>query len=46
MAIFAAMRADKRAEAGDMEGKAVWLSIREAIEELQRTLPRRDEPTH
>ncbi len=42
----AAMQADKWGEAGDMEGRRVWLSIREAIEELQRTRPRRDEPTH
>ncbi len=42
----AAKRADALLEAGDMEGKAVWLNIREAIEELQRTQPRRDEPTH
>ncbi len=44
--IFAAMQADMRAEAGNMEGHRVWLSIREAIEELQRTRPKRDEPTH
>ena len=44
--IFAAMQADKRAEAGDREGRRVWLSIREAVEELQRTRPRGDEPTH
>ena len=43
---FAAMQADKRAEAGDMEGRRVWLSIREAIGELKRTRPRGDEPTH
>ena len=42
----AAMRAAALLETGDMEGRAVWLSIREAIEELQRTWPRRDEPTH
>ena len=44
--IFAAMQSDKRPEAGDMEGRRVWLSIREAIKELQRTRPRGDEPTH
>ena len=44
--IFAAMQADTRLETGDMEGHRVWLSIRGAIEELQRTRPRRDEPTH
>ncbi len=43
---FAAMQADKRAEAADMEGRRVWLSILEAIEELQRTRPKRDESTH
>ena len=42
----AAMRADALLEAGDIEGRRVWLSIREAIKELQRTRPRRDEPTH
>ncbi len=42
----AAMRADALLEAGDKEGRRVWLSIREATEELQRTRPRRDEPTH
>ncbi len=42
----AAMRADALLEAGDMEGRRVWLSIREAIKELQRTRPTRDEPTH
>ena len=41
-----AMRADAFLEAGDMAGRRVWLSIREAIKELQRTRPRRDEPTH
>ncbi len=45
-AIHAAMQADKLAEAGDREGRRVWLSILEAIEELQRTRPRHDEPTH
>ena len=42
----AAVRADALLEDGDMEGSRVWLSIREAIGELQRTQPRRDEPTH
>ena len=42
----AAMRADAFLEDGDMEGRRVWLNIREAIEELQRTRPRRDEATH
>ncbi len=33
--IEAAMRADDRLAAGDMEGEAVWLRIVKAIEELQ-----------
>ncbi len=32
--IEAAMRADEFMEAGDMEGRAVWLRIVKAIEEL------------
>ncbi len=32
--IHAAMRADELMEAGDMEGRAVWLRIVKAIEEL------------
>ncbi len=32
--IEAAMRADERLAAGDMEGEAVWLRILKAIEEL------------
>ncbi len=32
--IEAAMRADERLAAGDMEGEAVWLRIVKAIEEL------------
>ncbi len=32
--IHAAMRADARLAAGDMEGEAVWLRIVKAIEEL------------
>ena len=33
-AIHAAMRADELMETGDMEGRAVWLRIVKAIEEL------------
>ncbi len=33
--IEAAMRADERLAAGDMEGEAVWFRIVKAIEELQ-----------
>ena len=32
----AASRADDKLEAGDMEGRAVWLRIVSAIRELQR----------
>ena len=32
--IEAAMRADERLAAGDMEGEAVWIRIVKAIEEL------------
>ncbi len=32
--ILAAMRADELMETGDMEGRAVWLGIVKAIEEL------------
>ena len=32
--IHAAMRADELLEAGDMDGKAVWLRITKAIDEL------------
>ena len=33
--IHAAMRADELMEAGDMDGRTVWLRIIKAIEELQ-----------
>ncbi len=33
--IEAAMRADELTEAGDMDGRAVWIRIGRAIEELQ-----------
>ncbi len=39
-------RADTLLEGGDMEGRRVWLRVIRAIEELQRTRPRPDEPTH
>ncbi len=32
--IHAAMRADELMEAGDMDGRAVWLQIVKAVEEL------------
>ncbi len=44
--IFAAMQTDKRAEAGDREGRRVWLRVIKAIAGLERTRPRRDEATH
>lgn len=34
--IEAAARADERLEAGDMEGRTVWLQIVDAVCELQR----------
>ena len=37
--IEAAMRADELAEDGDMEGRAVWLRIVKAIEELRQREP-------
>ncbi len=40
------MQADKRAAAGDMEGRRVWLRVIKAIEELQRIRPGRGESTH
>ncbi len=35
--IFAAMQADRRAEAGDMEGRRVWLRVIRAMEKLLNT---------
>ena len=37
--IEAAMRADERLAAGDMEGEAVWLRIVRAVEELRQREP-------
>ncbi len=37
--IDAAMRADERLAAGDMEGEAVWLRIVKAVEELRQREP-------
>ncbi len=34
---FAAMQADKRLEAGDLDGKAVWMGVTRAIKELTNT---------
>ncbi len=44
--IEAAMRADECLAAGDMEEEVVWLRIGKAVEELQRTRPKREESTH
>ncbi len=37
--IEAAMRADERLAAGEIEGEAVWLRIVKAVEELQQREP-------
>ncbi len=37
--IEAAMRADERLAAGDMEGEAMWLRIVKAVEELRQREP-------
>ncbi|MDX1486239.1 MAG: hypothetical protein R3229_17335 [Alphaproteobacteria bacterium] len=42
-AIFAAMQADACIDRGDLNGKATWLKVIEAIKELQDTSPPTDE---
>jgi hypothetical protein len=37
--IHAAMRADEMLDKGDMDGRAAWLRVMEAIKELQNTEP-------
>jgi hypothetical protein len=37
--IHAAQRADEMLEAGDMDGRRVWLRVLEAIKELSDTKP-------
>ena len=37
--IHAAMKADEMLEKGDLDGKAVWLRVVKAIEELHATEP-------
>ena len=44
--IEAAIRADERLAAGDMEGEAVWLRIVKAIEELEAREKPRGATTH
>lgn len=42
----AAMRADKMLAKGDMEGKAVWLRILKAVDDLLKTNPGSNERKH
>ncbi len=45
--IFAAMQADKCLEAGDLDGKAVWMGVIRAIKELlDQQPPGSDTPLH
>ena len=45
--IFAAMQADKCLEAGDLDGKAVWMRVIRAIKELlDQKPPGGDAPLH
>ncbi len=45
--IFAAQHADACLEAGDLDGKAVWMGVIRAIEELTNTeTPESGEPLH
>ena len=45
--IFAAQQADACLEAGDLDGKAVWMRVIEAIEELQdQGPPAAGQPVH
>ncbi len=44
--IHAAMRADAKREAGDLDGLAVWERILRAVEELQETAPKLGEAVH
>lgn len=38
-AIHAAQRADELMDAGDMEGRSVWLKVLKAVKELSETEP-------
>lgn len=40
--VFAAMQADACLERGDLDSKATWLRVIEAIKELQDTSPLKD----
>jgi len=44
--IHAAMKADELLEAGDLVGKAVWVRIAKAVEELLSEEPPDGETTH
>ncbi len=44
--IHAAMKADAMLDKGDMDGRAVWLRVIKAIEELLATEQRADVPVH
>ena len=44
--IHAAMKADDMLERGDMDGRAVWLRIVDAIKDMQRETPRPGEQRH
>ncbi len=45
--IFAAQQADKCLEGGDLDGKAVWIGVIEAIKELlDQQPPGSDTPLH
>ena len=44
--IEAAMRADERLAAGDMDGEAVWLRIVKAVEEFLSEEPPEGEKVH
>ncbi len=44
--IQAAMKADAMLDKGDMDGRAVWLRVVRAVEELLATGRRDDAPVH
>ena len=45
--IFAAMQADRCLEAGDLEGKAIWMGVIRAIKEMLDRGPSTDgQPVH
>ena len=44
--IHAAMKADAMLDKGDMDGKAVWLRVVKAIEELLRNGPKSEDTVH